>query len=107
LEQLDKERDAALVDDGLTLSGSASRHVGQSPSGLELQLRVLTLLHEFDHLWDQTCVDDFLDGRVLLHRQNFPNADHTLVLLDNILIVEKRDKLREEVYGVVAGEEAA
>ncbi len=62
-EQLAKNGDSALIDNGLSLEGVAGGDIGERPGGLELQMRVLLGLHELDQRRDQVRVDDRLDRR--------------------------------------------
>ena len=106
LQQLNKKRDSSLVDDALALDGGARGDVGQRPGGLQLQLRVLELLHIPDHLGDQSGVNNRLDGRVLRDGKDLADADHAVVLVEDVALVDGGYQVGEDVHGVGRAEES-
>jgi hypothetical protein len=53
-----------------------------------LQLRVLVLRDELDQSRDDAGVDDELDGGVVSEGHDFPDADETVVLFEDIWVVD-------------------
>lgn len=98
LQQLHEERNSSLVDDALALNGGAGRDIGERPGGLELQLRVLHLLHIPDHLGDESGVNNRLDGRVFGDGQDLADSDHAVVLVEDVALIDGRDEIREDVH---------
>mmetsp|Transcript_10511 Transcript_10511/g.23775 ORF Transcript_10511/g.23775 Transcript_10511/m.23775 type:complete len:359 (+) Transcript_10511:686-1762(+) len=73
-QQLHKDRQGTLFHDHAGLVGIARSNVGEHPGGLELEIRSGNLLQELHESRHDAGIDDLLDGRVLLHAQEFPEG---------------------------------
>ena len=71
LEQAQEVLDRARHDHRLGLCGRAGRDIGQRPCRLELQLRLVVFGQAVDKHWQHVCLDDLIDRRILVARQQF------------------------------------
>lgn len=93
-EELDEYRDRAGLNDDLGLAGGTGSDIRQGPSGLELNERVGGA-EELDKTAHDTGLDDFLDRRVPLLGEEFPELCRRLDLLINLGGEDTSDHVRE------------
>ena len=105
LEQLDEERNSALVDDALALDGGSGSYVGESPGSLKLELRVLLLFNVLDHAGNKAGIDDGLDGWGISDGEDFSDSDHTVVLFDDVGFTNRLDQIGKDFDRVVRPQE--
>mmetsp|Transcript_5742 Transcript_5742/g.11447 ORF Transcript_5742/g.11447 Transcript_5742/m.11447 type:complete len:512 (-) Transcript_5742:106-1641(-) len=68
-QETDKNRDGTNFNDNLGMFRGSTGNVGQSPSRLELQGRVIFALQKFDKARHHTRVNDLLNRRILFDRK--------------------------------------
>lgn len=94
-EQVNEKRNSSLINDGFTLAERSRGNVGEGPSSLELKLGVLLLLNVFDEFGDESSIYNGLDGGEIGDREYFSDADESVVLFDDVGVLDGFDEFGE------------
>lgn len=105
-QKLNKERNATLINNALALDSGSRGDIGKGPCCFKLKLRIFLLFDIFYHFRDETCIDNSLDGRTICNGKNLADSDHAVMLFDDVWIVNRSDKISEDVHGVTRPEES-
>ncbi len=94
-EESDEGGHGAVLDDHLGVLGRPGCDVGEGPGGLELQRGRVVPLQELNEARDHARVDDLLDGRVLLEREQAAELRRVLRLHGRVVAHDARHHLRQ------------